>query len=68
MGALGEYSDLVSAIYDAAIDFDRWPIALERLCDARQRVFEKTQTRRQAELVGLISETLSAIASDSLGA
>jgi DNA-binding CsgD family transcriptional regulator len=34
MVSLDEYSELVSAIYDAAVDFDRWPVALERLCDA----------------------------------
>jgi hypothetical protein len=34
MDALDEYSDLVSAIYDAALDCDRWPVALEKMCNA----------------------------------
>lgn len=34
MDAVDEYSALVSSIYDAALDFERWPIALERLADA----------------------------------
>jgi hypothetical protein len=34
MASLDEYSELVSAIYDAAADSERWPVALERLCDA----------------------------------
>jgi DNA-binding CsgD family transcriptional regulator len=31
---LDEYSRLVSSIYDAALDFEQWPIVLERLTDA----------------------------------
>jgi DNA-binding CsgD family transcriptional regulator len=34
MATLDEFSDLVSLIYDAALDFERWPIVLERLADA----------------------------------
>jgi hypothetical protein len=34
MGAIDEYSELVSSIYDAALDFEKWPAVLERLADA----------------------------------
>jgi DNA-binding CsgD family transcriptional regulator len=34
MNKLDEYSQLVSSIYDAAFDFERWPIVLERVADA----------------------------------
>ena len=34
MGKLDEYSQLVSSIYDAALDLEQWPIVLERLADA----------------------------------
>ena len=34
MATLDEYSQLVSSIYDAALDFEQWPIVLERLADA----------------------------------
>ena len=34
MSELDEYSQLVSSIYDAALDFKRWPTVLEHLADA----------------------------------
>src|SRR6516225_124553 len=34
MSKLDEYSQLVSSIYDAALDFKQWPVVLERLADA----------------------------------
>ena len=34
MDKLDECSQLVSSVYDAALDFERWPIVLERLADA----------------------------------
>ena len=34
MDAVDEYAALVSSIYDAALDFERWPVALGRLADA----------------------------------
>jgi DNA-binding CsgD family transcriptional regulator len=34
MSKLDEYSRLVSSIYDAGLDFEQWPIAIERLSDA----------------------------------
>src|SRR5215831_18795251 len=34
MSTLDEYSQLVSSIYDAALDFEKWPVVIERLSDA----------------------------------
>jgi hypothetical protein len=34
MDAIDEYSGLVSSIFDAALDFEKWPTVLERLADA----------------------------------
>jgi DNA-binding CsgD family transcriptional regulator len=45
---LDEYSQLVSSIYDAALDFKRWPIVLERLTDA---IEGSTALFRNANLV-----------------
>jgi hypothetical protein len=35
MDAIDEYSGLVSSIFDAALDFEKWPTVLERLADVR---------------------------------
>ena len=48
MSNLDEYSRLVSSIYDAALDFERWPIVLEQLADALDG---STALFRQADLV-----------------
>src|SRR5215469_11731013 len=48
MSKLDEYSQLVSSIYDAALDFKRWPIVLERLVDALEG---STALFRNANLV-----------------
>ena len=48
MSKLDEYSELVSSIYDAALDFERWPIVLERLVDALEG---STALFRNANLV-----------------
>src|SRR5215813_5414012 len=48
MNKLDEYSQLVSSIYDAALDFERWPIVLERLVDALEG---STALFRNANLV-----------------
>jgi hypothetical protein len=34
MSTLDEYSQLVSSIYDAGLDFEKWPAVIERLSDA----------------------------------
>src|SRR5260370_6031561 len=34
MVSLSEFSDLVSKIYEAAFDFERWPLVLETVSDA----------------------------------
>src|SRR5215469_3947018 len=34
MSTLDEYAQLVSSIYDAALDFKKWPTVIERLSDA----------------------------------
>ena len=56
------YSSLMSLIYEAGSDFARWPealIGIARAYDAptvmlAARIFEKTNVRRQAELVRLL--------------
>jgi len=34
MGELDKFSQLVSSIYDAGLDFEQWPVVLEQLADA----------------------------------
>ena len=34
MSTLDECSQLVSSIYDAGLDFEKWPAVIERLSDA----------------------------------